>query len=77
MYTKDGKRYVSNECEPRGEAHENIGIEWLSDKFRRITSAVLTADTQEKILALVTQDTTLPFRNIIDLIVKACHNSAN
>jgi 2-methylcitrate dehydratase PrpD len=33
--TLDGKKYLSPECEPRGEACENIGIEWLSDKFRR------------------------------------------
>lgn len=33
--TKDGHCYTSSKCEPRGEAKENIGIDWLSDKFYR------------------------------------------
>ena len=27
--TKDGRTLVSDLCEPRGEAKENIGVDWL------------------------------------------------
>ena len=67
--TKNGKTYISGNCEPRGEAHEGIGIDWLSDKFRRITSAVLSSDSQEKILSAVAGSTEIPLREIVDMIV--------
>lgn len=56
IITKDGKRYLSDECEPRGEAKENISVEWLCEKFKRITSPVLTTDGQEKLLKLITEN---------------------
>lgn len=64
--TTDGKTYISNECEPRGEAKENIGIDWLSDKFYRITGPVLSKESQDDILALITQSDDLPIREIVD-----------
>lgn len=64
--TTDGKCYVSSECEPRGEAKENIGIDWLSDKFYRITGPVLSVDSQKILLKLITQDKDLPIREIVD-----------
>lgn len=63
--TKDGKILTSPECEPRGEAHENIGLDWLADKFRRITAPVLTAEGQEQLLNLLTGEENVAIRQII------------
>ena len=51
--TLDGKTYVSGECEPRGEACENIRFDWLADKFRRITAPFISSDGQEKVISLI------------------------
>lgn len=64
--TKQGDTYISSECEPRGEAKENIGIDWLSDKFYRITGPVLSKQAQDKLLKLITQTNDLPIREIVD-----------
>ena len=64
--TVDGRVLTSPECEPRGEAHENIGIDWLTDKFRRITAPVLTPDGQEELLKLLTAPENTPIRQIIN-----------
>ena len=69
--TNDGRILISPDCEPRGEAHENIGIDWLTDKFRRITAPVLTAEGQEKLLNLLTGEENVPIRQIIDTANKA------
>lgn len=68
--TFDGKRYISRECEPRGEAKENIGIDWLSNKFYRITGPVLSKDAQDTLLELITQSDDLPIREIVDITNK-------
>ena len=68
--TNDGMLYVSRECEPRGEAKENIGINWLCDKFYRITGPVLSKEAQAQILELVTSTDDLPIRYIVDTINK-------
>ena len=65
--TKDGKTYTSDDCEPRGEAHENISYSWLCDKFYRITAPVITRECQEKITELVRNDS-LSIRKIVDYI---------
>jgi 2-methylcitrate dehydratase PrpD len=65
---KNGKTFISDECEPRGEAHENIGIDWLTDKFMRITSPVLKKDAQELAIELITCDEDIPVRELVDRI---------
>ena len=62
---KDGRVLVSKECEPRGEAYENIGTDWLIDKFMRITGPVLNEEGQKKIIEMITNDEDFP---IIDLV---------
>ena len=64
--TTDGNCYISDECEPRGEACENIGFDWLADKFRRITEAVLTAEGQERLIKMLSSPENMPLRQIID-----------
>ena len=68
IITKDGRKLVSKEWEPQGEAKDNIGIDWLSAKFRRITSPLLTDEGIEKILTMVTGEENLPIRQIVDEI---------
>ena len=61
-----GRKFVSAECEPRGEAKEHIGVDWLCDKFRRISAPVLTQEGQEKLIDLITGDEDVPVRTIVD-----------
>ncbi len=70
IVTKDGRTFLSDECEPRGEAYENISVDWLADKFRRITGPVLTAEAQEKLLQLITGEENIPVRAIVDEVNK-------
>ena len=70
IVTSDGRKFISDECEPRGEAKENIGIDWLSDKFYRITGPVLSKQAQDKLLKLITQTNDLPIREIVDTVNK-------
>ncbi len=65
METLDGKTYLSRDCEPRGEAKENIPVSWLCDKFYRITSPVMTRKGQEELIALLTGEDDLPVREIV------------
>ncbi|MBE6645264.1 MAG: MmgE/PrpD family protein [Ruminococcaceae bacterium] len=66
--TLDGKTYISDECEPRGEAHENIGIEWLADKFHRITAPVLTKEGRNRAIRLISSDEDVSIRTLVDEI---------
>lgn len=68
IYTNDGNKYISEDCEPRGEAHENIDIKWLSDKFRRITAPFVSEEGQSEILKLVTEDENLSVREMVDRV---------
>ena len=64
--TKDGRTLRSPECEPRGEAAERIGLDWLQEKFRRITSPVYRTERQDAILRMIASEEDLPLRSIID-----------
>ncbi len=66
--TKDGHVFASRNFEPSGEAHENIGIEWLSEKFHRIAACVLNKANREQVLSMVLGDVTLPVRFLVDKI---------
>ncbi len=70
IVTTDGRRLVSDECEPRGEAKENIRLSWLVDKFMRMTAPMLSAEDQQAVIALLTGDEDLPIRTIVDEINK-------
>ena len=64
--TKDGKVYTSRNCEPRGEACENIGVDWLAEKFMRITSTTIKEETQKELIAMICGDENIPVRKIVD-----------
>ena len=68
--TTDGRILISGECEPRGEACENIGTDWLANKFRRITGPVLTKEGQEKLLDLILQPEDIAIRHILSEVNK-------
>jgi 2-methylcitrate dehydratase PrpD len=68
IITNNNEKYVSSECEPRGEAHENIGIDWISDKFKRLTIPVITQSAQERILKMAKYELELPICVLIDEI---------
>ncbi len=68
IYTKDGRVFISKNFEPSGEAHENIGIRWLSEKFHRIASCVLNKEKREQVLSMVLGDVNLPVRFLVDKI---------
>ena len=64
----DGRVFVSKDFEPSGEAHENIGIDWLCDKFHRIAASVFDKEARDEILSLVLGDENLPVRTLVDTI---------
>jgi 2-methylcitrate dehydratase PrpD len=68
--TSDGRVFVSDECEPRGEAHEKIGIDWLVDKFYRISAPVISREKQKGFIDLALGDEDIPVRAIVDYVSK-------
>ena len=68
IITNDNHKYVSSECEPRGEAHENIGIDWISEKFKRITAPVITRDFQDYILKIIEKEHDFSVVKLVDEI---------
>ena len=68
IYTVDGKLYVSRDFEPSGEAHENIGTDWLSAKFHRIAGCVLSQEKRERVLDMVLGDENLSVRQLVDTV---------
>ena len=66
VYTKDGRVLTSPNCEPRGEAKERVGLDWLEDKFHRITAPVLNYEARLRVLALIKSSPDTPIRTIVD-----------
>lgn len=73
IITKDGKQFESSECEPRGEASENVGLEWISEKFKRITEPVITLEAQEIFLSLMVEDSQLSVYEMVDIFNQKKH----
>lgn len=70
IFTKDGRAFESPNCEPRGEAHERVSNEWLSEKFHRIAGGSLSREAREEVLSLILGDTSLPVRTLVDTVNK-------
>ena len=68
IVTKDRRKLVSAECEPRGEAHENISVQWLREKFCRITGPVLTVQGQQTVLDLICGEEDVSVRAIVEAV---------
>ncbi len=69
--TTDGRVFLSEECEPRGEACENIDYTWLADKFRRITGPVIPSAQQEALIEMIAAQQDIPLRQIVDAVNNA------
>ena len=68
IITKDGKKFVSEPKEPRGEAHEKVSNDWLTEKFYRITAPVIDSNKQQQIVNAILGDENIKIRKIVDLI---------
>lgn len=68
--TVNGRHLISPEFEPRGEASENIALDWLTDKFRRFTGSTFSAVGQDAVLPMITGGDNVPIRAIVDEINK-------
>ena len=68
IHTKDGRAFISKNFEPSGEAHENIGADWLNAKFHRIVGCALNETQRNEILSLVYGTTDLKVRALVDRI---------
>ena len=66
IYTKDAKTHTSRDCKPRGEANEGIGVDWLAEKFMRITSPVIPLETQKSLVSMIFGDESISVREIVD-----------
>lgn len=65
---KDGRVIEGDLCEPRGEAHEGFGFEWIEEKFRRMSKAVMTEKALDKIMEVVKGDLNVKVREIVDVV---------
>jgi hypothetical protein len=68
IITNNNEKYISSDCEPRGEAHENIGIKWISEKFKRITEPVITDDFKDYILDIMEKELDFSIVKLVDEI---------
>ena len=68
IHTKGGKVFISRDFEPAGEAHDNIGTDWLSAKFHRIAGCVMNENARDSVLKMVLGDENLPVRTLVDTI---------
>ena len=68
ILTRDGRTLISPECEPRGEAHENIRLPWLAEKFRRIASPVYTEEGIKTVIDLISAEEDMPLRELVDTV---------
>lgn len=66
IVTKSGEIWISSECEPRGESKENIGLDWISEKFQRITGPIMTKEAQQKLLSLLKSEEPLSVRTLVN-----------
>ncbi len=51
-----------------GEASDNVDLEWITEKFMRITKPILSVSNQEQLLALLTNNLDIPLRSIVDFV---------
>ncbi len=67
---KNGQKVQSERYAAPGEATDNIGLDWMKEKFLRVTRPALAAAQQEKLLALLTGDLDTPLREVVAFINK-------
>lgn len=65
FYMKNGDILRSTVHEPNGEAKDQVGLDWIQDKFHRITKHKLTNEQQTDLLNLISS-LDRPLRDLID-----------
>lgn len=68
IFLKNGICLESGECEPRGEAQDDVGMEWIVHKFLDLTSPVLTDLGQETFVKLSGGDENLGIAKLVDIL---------
>lgn len=66
----DGRVFRSERYAAPGEASDKVDMEWITQKFMRITKPVLTSENQGKLLVMLKNDLDIPLRSIVDFVNK-------
>jgi len=67
----DGQVLRSDLFTAPGEAADNVDLPWITEKFMRITSPLLSGKKQKEILKLLSDPGDIPVRFIVDEINKS------
>ncbi len=67
---KNGQVLKGKLCEPRGEPEEHIHLDWIEEKFSRMSKAVFTDNAIEEVKALVRGPLDVKMRDVINAINK-------
>ena len=65
IQVNDGTIYKSEPYAAPGEASDHIDLKWISDKFLRITGAVVGEKERKEILELLTTADDMPLRDVV------------
>ena len=68
---QDGSQYTSEVFEAIGEAGDHVDLNWITEKFLRITKPVLNPSEQQQILDTLIGGETLSVREVVAVINKA------
>lgn len=71
LVLQNGKRYTSKVFEPIGEAKDNVDLNWVTEKFYRITKPILSQNAQKVILNTLVNGEKLSMRQVVAEINKA------
>lgn len=62
---QDDRTFQSELYAAPGEASDDIGIKWITEKFKRITRPLLTETEQSQLITLLTRNLEVPLRTIV------------
>lgn len=66
---KDGRTLKSDVYEAKGEPDDpELSLQWIKDKFKRITSVMLSDEHQNDLLDMMTGDLDIPVRSLVSRI---------
>lgn len=68
FFLKDGRVLRSEALAAPGEATDNVDLDWITQKFLRITRPILSSGEQHKLLSLLTDSTNLTMQEIVEAI---------
>ncbi len=72
MTLGDGRMYMTEAVEAPGEPDDSeLGLAWVDEKFRRITSPFIAPDDQGRLLTTMEEELDVPVKEIVSLINKS------